>query len=282
MQDPLLDTDASPRSLAELMSTADSGVIALTGAPAACEEWVRAAAEHACDHAGLRADEFRYLSPASDRWTVAELAGSVVAQAGIQPLGPGWVIAVADAASMDPAAAARLLKTLEEPPSPAWYVLCRDDEDLLPTALQGRVTAEFTVGTGGDPLTDAARAAGASEHLAQLTVLPRPGRNVLATATRWGREVRDLAGQLRPRPVGPWTRRIARATLDRAGADTRSALAGGADPVACDRAAREIADARTRVDRYVPVEAAIAPVIDALGSLGRRGQEPWSDTRSST
>ena len=79
----------------------------------------------------------RLLSPESDRWTLDELSIQVLEPAKVSPaFRHVFVIDAAD--RMDQRLADRLLRLLEEPPSPATFVLCVSSFDALPVTLQGR------------------------------------------------------------------------------------------------------------------------------------------------
>lgn len=88
-----------------------------------------------------RSEDLRVFTPASDRWTVAELE-QLLARTALQPR-DRHVLVVSHASGIDLRGAEKLLKTLEEPPAATTFVLCVDALDDLTATLRGR--ADFSV-----------------------------------------------------------------------------------------------------------------------------------------
>lgn len=130
--------------------------------------------------------ERRDAHPHSGRWNVAELRAEILDPVRILP-SRRHVIVVNHADDMDVRAAEKLLKTLEEPPSPAVFLLLvRDEQDLLPT-VRSRVTRTLRC--------TAAPAADIAAYLAALLGADRAER----LASRCG-PLLDLPAQLAAHP----------------------------------------------------------------------------------
>jgi len=82
--------------------------------------------------------DLRVISPTSDRWTAEELRSEILDVVSRTPV-IRHVIVIDSADRMDQRLADRLLRTLEEPPSPASFVLCVEDVTQLPVTIQGRL-----------------------------------------------------------------------------------------------------------------------------------------------
>ena len=82
--------------------------------------------------------DLRVISPVSDRWTVEEIRSEILDVVSRTPV-IRHVIVIDCADRMDQRLADRLLRTLEEPPSPTSFVLCVEDVTQLPVTIQGRL-----------------------------------------------------------------------------------------------------------------------------------------------
>jgi hypothetical protein len=82
--------------------------------------------------------DLRVITPTGDRWTVEEIETQLFAVVRRAPA-VRHVIVIDAADRMDARLADRLLRTLEEPPSPTTFVLCVEDLASLAPTVQGRV-----------------------------------------------------------------------------------------------------------------------------------------------
>lgn len=82
--------------------------------------------------------DLHVIAPAGDRWTVDEIESQLFDVVRRSPA-VRHVIVIDAADRMDARLADRLLRTLEEPPSPTTFVLCVEDLASLAPTVQGRV-----------------------------------------------------------------------------------------------------------------------------------------------
>lgn len=257
----------------EALYTNPTGVAEVAGDPAAIAEFVDVLVDVLVDGGHVAAADVRRCAPARDRWAVAEVAEEVLRPVAALPQGRGWLVVVADAASMAPAAAARLLRTIEEPPAPVWFVLCRDLDEHFEVPVAGRITHSVTLaGDDVDPrLRAALERAGVLERFEELVGSAPRGRTPLAAAGKWSAGAREVAKALRPKPAGPWLRRIVRAALERWSEQVTATLRAHPGDrgvqLAADRFARAAAEARTAVGLFVPPESSLGVVVAALGEV---------------
>jgi hypothetical protein len=77
-------------------------------------------------------------SPDGDTWSVEEVDDRIVAAAALRPVRFN-VVVVDRAAHMSARAFDRLLKTVEQPPAPTWFILVATDASKLPATVSGRL-----------------------------------------------------------------------------------------------------------------------------------------------
>jgi hypothetical protein len=270
---PLAGPDTGTEQLAEVagrLDDTDSGVVLLIGAPQACSDAAAELTQIAVDHAGVHPTDIRIATPRAERWSVDDVTSQITSPVTNAPLGNRWLLTVADVDSMGDAALTRLLRTLEEPPSPAWFLLCHCS-GVLPAPVLGRVTFTQLVGDTGDTgaLVDNVAAAGLTEQLRALTLLPDSSSPDVSW--RWGNAARALADQLRPKAAPMWQRRIAAAALD-AWESQLAELIDTAEPAELTCIAdslRSIGAARADLDSYVPIAAVMHGPCSAIAALTR-------------
>lgn len=100
--------------------------------------------------------DVQVLAPKGARWTVDELRASVLGTLRTYPQ-QCWLLAICDADAMSAQAQSLLLKTLEEPLSPALVFLCTSHPERLLLTLAGRISASLHVSVDPEILTEAAR-----------------------------------------------------------------------------------------------------------------------------
>lgn len=129
----------SKAALTQLITSPPSGHGVLISAPpgAGALDAALAVARELTDTASL------YLAtPSADRWTVEEIDDRIRHPANLRAAGERRpVIIVQDADAMTPTAADRMLKTLEEPPSGALFILTATRPSTMRKTVLGRVTS---------------------------------------------------------------------------------------------------------------------------------------------
>lgn len=174
----LLD-DASLSRLAGLAASPPTGTVVVLEAPAGDAGMAAATALAplllADPEAALR--DVRAAAPAGDRWTVAELDLMVIAPAALAPI-ERTVVAVASAAAMDVRAAEHLLKVLEEPPSPAVFLLVVHRAGDLLATIRGRASAVVRLELADPPTRTAQLVAGGLDAALAAEVVDLCGNNV--------------------------------------------------------------------------------------------------------
>lgn len=90
------------------------------------------------EHPDAALTDIRVITPTSDRWTVEEIETQLFDVVRRSPA-VRHIIIIDAADRMDARLADRMLRTLEEPPSPATFVLCVEDPSSLASTIQGRL-----------------------------------------------------------------------------------------------------------------------------------------------
>lgn len=257
--DHTFELNGAADRLCDWIGRMPAGVSEVIGGPVEADALIECVAGRLVSHGLVDPADLRRAAPSGDRWTVDEVVGLVVGPVTRAPRGRCWLVVAADAAAMTPQTAARLLRILEEPPSPAWFMLCHGPDEAMPAPLRGRIMA--TVNAGFSDPEPPARLA--SEWAALVGAVPAPGPP-MAAATAWAAQARAVARRCRPGPSGAWLRTLTRQLLDRWEATAAGALQAHPDDLALvesvDRFARAQADARSAIGLFVPPESLLGPV----------------------
>lgn len=105
------------------------------------------AARHAVEYIVAKKDnpfDTHVCSPESDAWTIQELDEIVLARARLAPQ-KRHLFVILQAERMTQHAFDHLLKTLEEPPSPATFFFVVSEPDLIPATIRSRAAGEIYV-----------------------------------------------------------------------------------------------------------------------------------------
>lgn len=114
--------------------------------------------------------EVYLCEPTGERWTREDLDSLVLERVAKLPRHRHFLIMVA-ADDMDLRASERLLKTLEEPPSPTTFILLVGDATRLPTTIKGRLERQVELGQApASERIEALVASGTDRTSAELAV----------------------------------------------------------------------------------------------------------------